>query len=89
MDCYRRSRQKKQTLSQNMMRLRGLAPNFKRSKAVFHINTLIVVEMDILIHQLLNLLSSCWFAPVKAFGFECSEEIFHQSIVIRTSASGH
>lgn len=27
-DCYRRSRQKKQTQSQNIMRLRGLAPNF-------------------------------------------------------------
>ena len=58
LDCYNRSRHKKETRSYNYTTLRGFAPNFKRSKAVFHINTLVIVELDIFVNELLNLFAS-------------------------------
>ncbi len=77
LDCYNGSRHKKQTLSQNYTTLRGFTPDFKRSKAVFHINTFIVVELDVLVHKLSHLLAGYRFATVQAFSFESTEKVFH------------
>ena len=59
------------------MKSRGFTPDFKRSKAVFHINALVIIEMNILINHLLNLFPGDSLASVQAFGLECSKEVFH------------
>ena len=43
------------TLSQNIFRLHGFAPDFKRSKAVFQIDAFIIIEMNIFSRCLLYL----------------------------------
>ena len=77
-------RTEKNTLSQKIIRLRGFAPDFVGSKAVFQINTFIVVELYILGYNLLNLSARGESRPVQAFRFQGSEEIFHCGIVVRT-----
>ena len=68
------------------MTLRGFTPDFKRSKAVFHINALEVIKVDILINKLLNLFTGSWIASVETFSFESTKEVFHNCIIIGTIA---
>ena len=47
--------EERKALLKNKYSLRGLAPNFKRGKAVFERNTLKIVEMDVLGNELFHL----------------------------------
>ena len=51
------------------MILHGLAPNFKRSKAIFQINALIIIKMNIFSDQILNFHACGKFHTIKTFYF--------------------
>ena len=79
----------KSAQSQNSGELHGLAPDFKGSEAVFQVDPLIIVELHILRHCLFDLGPAGKFSPIQALCFQRPEKIFHCSIVIRTSGTGH
>ena len=79
----------KSSLSQNSGELHGLAPDLKRSEAVFLINTLIAVDLHIFRHRLFDFGPAQEFSPIQALCFQRPEKIFHCRIVIRASGTGH
>ena len=81
--------EKEKALLKNKTILSGLAPNFKRGKAVFERNTLKIVEMDVLGHKLFHLSAGRKAGAVQAFRFQDAEEIFHRRVIVRTSGTGH
>ena len=81
--------EKEKALLKNKTILSGLAPNFKRGKAVFERNMLKIVEMDVLGDKLFHLGARGEAGAVQAFRFQGAKEIFHRRIVVRTSGAGH
>ena len=71
------------------MELHGLTPDFGGSKAIFQVNTLKIVELDILGDNLFDFSSAGKVHTVQTFGFESTEEILHGSVVIGASRAGH
>ena len=67
----------------------GLAPKFKRGKAVFERDTLKIVEMDVLCNELFRLGARGEAGAVQAFRLQGAEEIFHRRVVVRASRAGH
>lgn len=53
-----------------------LAPQFKRSQFSFKLNTLIIVEIYVIINDKSSLIKRCEFDSVNALGFEDRKEIF-------------
>ena len=80
---------KNKSLSQNIKGLHGFAPDFIGSKAVFQVNALKIVKVDVLSNQFFNLSASRIPSAVQAFGFERTKEVFHGRVVVRTSGTGH
>ena len=89
MDCSPTNRQENKSLSQNIEGLHGFAPDFIGSKAVFQVNALKIVEVDVLSNQFFNLSASRIPSAEQAFGFERTKEVFHGCVVVRTSGTGH
>ena len=58
MDWSLTSSQENKSLSQNIEGLHGFAPDFRESKAVFQVNALKIVEVDVLSNQFFNLTAS-------------------------------
>ena len=79
----------RKVLLKNKTILSGLAPNFKRGKAVYERNTLKNIEMDVLGDKLFHLGARGKAGAVQAFRFQGAKEIFHRRIVVRTSGAGH
>lgn len=88
-DCSQMNRQRKRNLSQNREELGGFAPDFKGSEAVFQINTLKILELDILSNSLFNICSGMKLLTIQAFCSESSEKVFHSRVVIRAAMAGH
>ena len=65
----------KSALSQNSGKLHGLAPDLKRSKAVFQVDPLIVVGSHILRHRLFDFGPARGYSPIQAFRFQRPEKI--------------
>ena len=80
---------KKKDLSQNSAILCGLAPDFKGSEAVFQVDVLKVVEVNVLSDQFFDLRTNLVMSTVQSFGFERIREIFHGYIIVRTAKTGH
>ena len=76
-------------LSQNSLELGGLAPDFGRSEAVFHVDTLIIVKLDIFSYSLLHFGTAGKIHTVQAFRLQRTKEVFRSGIVIRASGTGH
>ena len=89
MDCSPSSGQEDKSLSQNIEGLHGFALDFIGSKAVLQVNTLNIVEVDVLSNQFLNLSASRIPSTIQAFGFERTNEFFHSRVVVRTSGTGY
>ena len=83
------NRQRKSALSQNSGELHGLAPDIKRSEAVFQVDPLVVVELHILRHHLFDFGTARKSSPIQALCFQRPEKIFHRRIVIGTSRTGY
>ena len=79
----------RKVLLKNKTILSGLAPNFKRGKAVFERNTLKIVEMDVLGNELFHLGARGEAGAVQTFRFQCTEEVFHRRVIVGTSGAGH
>ena len=60
----------KSTLSQNSGKLHGLAPDFKRSEAVFQVDPLIIVELHILRYRLFGFSPARKFSSIQALRFQ-------------------
>lgn len=74
--------EKEKALLKNKTILSGLAPNFKRGKAVFERNTLKIVEMDVLGNELFHLDARGEAGAVQTFRFQCTEEVFYRRVVV-------
>ena len=81
--------EKEKALLKNKTILSGLAPNFKRGKAVFERNTLKIVEIDVFGDELLHLRTGCEVRQIQAFRFQGTEEILHGRIVIWAARTRH
>ena len=79
----------RKALLKNKTVLSGLAPNFKRGKAVYERNTLKNIEMDVLGDKLFHLGARGEAGAVQAFRFQGAKEFFHRRIVVGTSGPGH
>ena len=75
--------EKEKALLKNKTILSGLAPNFKRGKAIFERNTLKIVEMDVLGNELFHLGARGKAGAVQTFRFQCTEEIFHRRVIVQ------
>ena len=64
-----------------------LAPQLKRSQFSIQLNTLVIVEMNIVINQPASFGKGFDLYPVNTLSFENREKIFSQSIVIWIPAS--
>ena len=69
MDCSPTNRQENKSLSQNIEGLHGFAPDFIGSKAVFQVNALKIVEVDVLSNQFFNLSASRIPSAVQAVSY--------------------
>ena len=57
-------------ISQDIMELRSLTPFFEWCQARFHLDALIIVEVNIFINELSCLIKSFKLMPVNTFRFE-------------------
>ena len=64
-----------------------LAPQFQRCQFCFGLDTLVVIEIDVIINELPGLFEGSDLCPVDTLRFEDGEEVFSQSVIIRIPAS--
>ena len=88
-ECPPKKRHENKSHSQKIARSDGLAPDFKRSEAIFQVNAFVIVEVNILSNELFKLAAGSEASPVQALRLERPEEIFHDGVVIGASGSGH
>ena len=72
--------------SQDIVRLRSLTSLFERRQTCFGLNTLVIVEIDVLINEEFGLFKCVNFLERDAFGPENREEVFRYSIIITVSS---
>ena len=71
------------------MRSDGLTPSFVRCQFCFQLDSLIVVETNVLLDHFADLLERWILAMAKSFFLEMAEETFHGGIVPAIAAPGH
>ena len=89
MDCIRLNGYEKKKLSKNNARLRGLAPDFVGSEAVFEVDAFKVAEVNVLSNRFFSLRTSRITNPIQTFGLDRTKESFHGRFVIGTSRAGN
>lgn len=88
-DNSRLNGRKKKNLLQNNAILRGHAPDFIGGEAVFQVDMLKVVEVNVLSNQFFDLRTSCIMSTIQIFWFEHTKEFFHGCVIVRTARTGH
>ena len=73
--------------TKNNARLRSLMSFFERGQARFRLNTLVVIEMDVVINQRFGLNKCLWFRAIDTFGFEDGAEVLSHRVIVAVSAS--
>ena len=84
MDGARLNRHKEKMLQYNTV-LRGLAPAFMGSEAVFQADALKVGEGNVLGDPFFDLRTSRIMSTIQTFGFERTKEVFHGCVIVRAA----
>lgn len=79
----------KEKMSQHNTVLRGLAPAFMGSEAVFQADALKVGEGNVLGDPFFDLRMSRIMSTIQTFGFERTKEVFHGCVIVRAARIGH